>query len=176
MMRKPVFPAALLGLLLLSFEGLHANAAPVSKEDNGTLVIVFKDGHQQNIPVAAIATMEVKSASGTTTPVVIPGTTPSTLSPSRRHFVGKWQVGQGNGSSFYITLEENGEAAKSMGERHGTWAYVDGEARVSWDDGWHDAIRKAGSKYEKFAYSPGASFSDKPANVTEAIEISAPPI
>jgi hypothetical protein len=89
--------------------------------------------------------------------------------------VGKWQVGQGNGNSFYITLEENGEAAKSIGERHGTWIYVDGEAHVTWDDGWHDAIRKVGSKYEKFAYSPGMSFSDKPANVTEAIEINALP-
>jgi hypothetical protein len=172
MMRKPAFSAALLGLLLLTFEGLHANAAPVSKEDNVTLVIVFKDGHQQSIPVAAIATMEVKSASGGTTPVVIPGTP----SPSKRHFVGKWQVGQGNGSSFYITLEENGEAAKSIGEKHGTWTYVDGEAHVSWDDGWHDAIRKVGTKYEKFAYSPGKSFSDTPANVTEAREINAPPI
>ena len=171
-MRKHVFPAALLGLLLLTFEGLHANAAPVSKDDNGTLVIVFKDGHRQSIPVAAIATMEVTSASGGTTPVVIPGA----ILPSKRRFVGKWQVGQGNGSSFHITLEESGEAAKSIGERHGTWTYVDGEAHVSWDDGWHDAIRKVGSKYEKFAYSPGKSFSDTPENVTEAREINAPPI
>ena len=171
-MRKPSFSAPLLGLLLLTVEGLHANAAPVPMEDNGTLVIVFKDGHQQRIPVAAIATMEVKSALGSTTPVVIP----SRFSPSKRRFVGKWQVGQGNGDSFYITLEENGEAAKSIGERHGTWTYVDGEAHVSWDDGWHDAIRKVGTKYQKFAYSPGKPFSDVPANVTEAIEINAPPI
>lgn len=171
-MRKPAFSALLLGLLLLTVEGLHANAAPLPTEDNGTLVIVFKDGHRQSIPVANIATMEVKSASGSTTPILIPGR----LSPSKRRFVGKWQVGQGNGESFYITLEENGEAAKSIGERHGTWTYVDGEARVSWDDGWHDAIRKVGTKYEKFAYSPGNSFSDAPANVTEAIEINVPPI
>lgn len=171
-MRKSVFSALLLGLLLLTVEGLHTNAAPVPMEDNGTLVIVFKDGHKQSIPVAAIATMEVKSASGSTTPILIP----DRVLPSRRHFVGKWQVGQGNGESFYITLEENGEAAKSFGQRHGTWTYVDGEARVSWDDGWHDAIRKVGTKYEKFAYSPGKSFSDVPANVTEAIEINAPPI
>jgi len=175
MMRKPVFSSALLGLLLLTFEGQHANAAPVSKDDNSTLVIVFKDGHQQSIPVASIASMEFKSASGSATPIAVPGTASGSLVPSKRRFVGKWQVGQGNGSSFYITLNENGEAAKSIGEKHGTWTYVDGEAHVSWDDGWHDAIRKAGSKYEKFAYSPGTSYSDKPANVTEAVEINAPP-
>ena len=171
-MRKPISSAALLGLLLLTFVGLHANAASVSKEDNVTVVIVFKDGHQQSIPVTAIATMEFKSTSGSTTPIVIPGT----LVPSKRRFVGKWLVGDGNGSSFYITLEENGEAAKSIGEKHGTWSYVGGEARVSWDDGWHDAIRKVGSKYERFAYSPGKFFSDTPANVTEARAINAPPI
>ena len=172
-MRKPTSSVALLGLLLLlTFEGLHTNAAPVSKQDNVTVVIIFKDGHQQSIPATAIATMEFKSASGSTTPIVIP----ATLVPSKRHFVGKWQVGEGNGSSFYITLEENGEATKSIGEPHGAWTYVDGEARVAWDDGWHDAIRKVGSKYEKFAYSPGKSFSDTPANVTEAREINAPPI
>ena len=171
-MRKPAFCALLLGLLILTVEGLHANAAPVPSEDNGTLVIVFKDGHQQSIPVSAIATLEVKSVSGSRTPVVIPGR----LSPSKRRFVGKWQVGEGNGESFYITLEENGEAAKSIGEKHGTWTYVDGEAHVSWDDGWHDAIRKVGTKYQKFAYSPGKSFSDSPSNVTEAIEINVPPV
>ena len=174
-MRKLVFSAALLGLLLLTFQGQHANAAPVSKDGNGTLVIVFKDGHQQSIPVASIASMEFKSASGSTTPVAVPGTASASLVPSKRRFVGKWQVGDGNGTTFYITLDENGVAAKSIGEKHGTWTYVDGEAHVSWDDGWHDAIRKVGSKYEKFAYSPRTSFSDKPANVTEATETNAPP-
>jgi hypothetical protein len=172
-MRKTISSAALAGLLLLTIEGLHANAAPVSKEDGGgTVVIVFKDGHQQSIPASAIAAMEFKSASGVVTPVAIPGP----LVPSKRHFVGKWLVGQGNGDSFYITLEENGEATKSIGAAHGRWTYVDGEARVTWDDGWHDAIRKVGSKHEKFAYAPGKSFSDDPTNVTEARNTSPQPI
>ena len=108
--------------------------------------------------------MEFKSASGVVAPIAIP----VPLVSSKRHFVGKWLVGQGNGDSFYISLEENGEAAKSIGAAHGTWVYVDGEARITWDDGWHDAIRKVGSKHEKFAYAPGKSFSDNPTNVTEA--------
>ena len=90
--------------------------------------------------------------------------------------MGKWLVGEGNGDSFYITLEENGEATKSIGAADGTWVYVDGEARITWDDGWHDAIRKVGSKHGKFAYSPGKSFSDNPTNVTEARDTSPQPI
>jgi len=53
---------------------------------------------------------------------------------------------------------------------------VDGEARVSWDDGWHDAIRKKGTKFEKFAFEPGKTFSDPPANVTEAQNTNREPI
>jgi len=171
-MHKIIFSAAAIGLVLLAIEGLHANAAPTSKEDGGTVVIVFKDGHQQSIPVAAIATMQFKSASGVATPIAIP----TQFVPSKRHFVSKWSVGDGNGGSFYITLQENGEATKSIGSAHGTWTYMDGEARIAWDDGWHDAMRKVGSKYEKFAYAPGKSFSDDPANVTEARNLSPQPI
>ena len=78
--------------------------------------------------------------------------------------------------TFYITLEESGDARKSIGEAHGTWVYVNGEAQVSWDDGWHDAIRRVGDKYEKFAYEPGKSFTGKPENVTEAQNTSPKPI
>jgi hypothetical protein len=171
-MRKAFCSAALGGLLVLTIAGVPANAAPVSSDDGGAVVIVFKDGHRQSIPASAIAAMEFKSASGIATPIAIP----STVVPSKRHFVGKWMVGKGNGESFYITLEENGEATKSFGAAHGTWAYVDGEARITWDDGWHDAIRKVGSKHEKFAYAPGKSFSGDAENVTEARNTSPQPI
>ena len=92
-------------------------------------VVVFKDGRQQNLRFADLARIEFSSFSKD--------------SPMRRnHFVGKWEVGVDVGAgNFFITLEPNGEAHKSMGESHGTWTVVDGEARISWDDGWHDAIR-----------------------------------
>ena len=32
---------------------------------------------------------------------------------------------------------------------------VDGEARIAWDDGWHDLIRKVGPKHEEVAFEPG---------------------
>jgi hypothetical protein len=84
-------------------------------------------------------------------------------------FVGRWEVGLGVGSqTFYITLDKNGQATKTHGSPNGKWTMVGDEARISWDDGWHDVIRKAGSHYEKAAYAPGKSFSDKPDNIEEA--------
>jgi hypothetical protein len=171
-MRNAMNRTTFVGLLLLSIGSSCVQASPVSTDEGGTVVIVFKDGHRQSIPASSVTSMEFKSAAGNTIPIALP----STMMPSRRHFLGKWSVGEGNGNTFKITLEENGDASKSLGAAHGTWTYVDGEARVTWDDGWHDAIRKSGSKYEKFAYGPGKSFSDSPDNVTEAQNTSPRPI
>ena len=131
---------------------------------NAPAMVVFKDGHQQKISAADVTRIEF-------------GTSAQLASPAGRgHFVGKWEVGEGNGRKFLITLRPDGEATKSIGVSHGTWTFVDGEARIAWDDGWHDAIRKVGAKHEKFAYEPGKSFSDKPTNVTEAVNTAPRPI
>jgi hypothetical protein len=53
---------------------------------------------------------------------------------------------------------------------------VDGEARIAWDDGWHDLIRKVGTKHEKVAFEPGKAFSEEPNNVTAAVNTSPEPI
>lgn len=165
---------AVLVTLLVAVGVLYADAAPVPGDQSGTVVIVFKDGHQQSIPASSISAMEFKSVAGVVTPITVP----ALMVPGKGVFAGKWSVGQGNGNSdtFYITLEENGVARKSIGEGHGTWVYVNGEAQVSWDDGWHDAIRRVGDKYEKFAYGPGKSFTGTPDNVTEARNTSPKPI
>ena len=180
-MRSPVKAVGLLAIITLGAASALAKTGAEPANDRGSIVVVFKDGHRQSLLVADIARIEFK------TPVLIvfkdgrqqniPATdiariefetAASASVPSRNHFVGKWEVGQGNGSNFYITLEADGEARKSIGASHGTWTVVDGEARISWDDGWHDAIRKVGAKHEKFAYEPGKSFDDKPSNVTAA--------
>ncbi len=57
---------------------------------------------------------------------------------------------------------------RSIGDVRGRWEYVDGEARVTWEDGRQDAIRKTGAQYFKFAYGPGKSFTADPDNVTHA--------
>jgi hypothetical protein len=84
-------------------------------------------------------------------------------------FVGEWKVGLGAGNaSFTITLEKGGNATKSHGSPDGKWTVFGDEARITWDDGWHDVIRRAGTHWEKAAYAPGKSFSDPPDNITGA--------
>lgn len=84
-------------------------------------------------------------------------------------FAGRWEVGLGAGNeTFYITLEKDGKATKTHGSPNGHWMVFGNEARISWDDGWHDVIRRAGNHYEKAAYAPGKSFSDPPDNITGA--------
>ncbi len=166
--------SVLVFVLGFAVEGGYAGAVPISTEEGGTVVIVFKDGHRQSIPASTITAMEFKSAAGVVTPIAVP----ALVAPGKGVFTGKWLVGQGNDTTdtFYITLEQSGVARKSIGEAHGTWVYVNGEAQVSWDDGWHDAIRRVGDKYEKFAYGPGKSFTGTPDNVTEARNTSPKPI
>ena len=150
-------------------------------DERGSIVVVFKDGHRQTLAIAEIARLNFDPPSAIVFKDGRPSiptsnltriefeSLPSASTPSRTHFLGKWQVGEGSGSStFYITLESDGEARKSIGPPHGTWTYVDGEAHIAWDDGWHDVIRKVGTAHEKRAFAPGKSFDDTPSNVTAA--------
>jgi hypothetical protein len=92
---------------------------------------------------------------------------PASLSAA--NFAGEWKVGVGvAGETFTINLEKGGKATKSHGSPNGRWTVFGDEARITWDDGWHDVIRKAGTHWEKAAYAPGKSFSDPPDNITGA--------
>jgi hypothetical protein len=155
------------GSIAIVFKDGHRQSlelADITRIDFKTpITIVFKDGHQQNIAAADVARIDFEDAT------IVSGT-------GRAHFMGKWKVGEGNGRDFYITLGADGNASKSIGPAHGSWTVVDGEARIAWDDGWHDAIRKTGATHEKFAYEPGKSFDEKPSNVTAAVKTEAEPI
>jgi len=152
-----------------------ATAKSASKPQDGqAIVIVFKDGRQQSFAMADIARIEFKGAAASTTKAS--EDVPSALPLGRGHFLGKWELGEGNGENFSVTLDASGDATKSIGDvRHGKWTVVNGEARISWDDGSHDAIRKVGSKYEKIWY-PDGTFSGKPNNVTNAVHVEGRPI
>jgi hypothetical protein len=146
-------------------------AAPAHPAAPGSVVIVFKDGHRQAFNLADIARIE------------FPGGPMAESSgnmqwPARGQFVGRWIVGVGSGGddTFVITLKEDGNAERSLHDIHGTWSYVNGEARITWDDGAQDAIRKAGSSFEKYAYHAGKSFTDEPDNVTAAHNTTPKPI
>jgi hypothetical protein len=134
-------------------------------------VIVFKDGHRQAFNLSDVARIEFPG--GGPVADAIPGS-PGT--PPRGHFVGKWEVGDGAGNPFYIILNDDGSAWRSLNQVNGHWAYINGEARVTWDDGAQDAIRHVGARDQKFAYRGGKSFTDEPDNVTGAHNKSPRPI
>lgn len=166
-MRKLIAIAA----VAAGFLSVLPGALAVSHHDKGsvdTLVIVFKDGHRQTFSLADIARVEFPGVQKTE------AENPNW--PAHGQFVGRWVVGDGNGDTFVITLKENGDAWRSLRDVHGHWAYIDGEARITWDDAAKDAIRKVDSKFQKYAYGAGKSFTDAPDNVTAATNTTPRPI
>ena len=170
-MRRIVRFAGVGAMLVLAAAGGFGQSNK-GKAGAGDIVIVFKDGHRQSFNLADIARVEFPGASAAAAEV---GPTPPGA-PPRGHFFGKWEVGDGNGSTFFITLKESGEAYRSLGSVHGKWAYVNGEARITWNDGAQDAIRRVDGRDRKAAYHEGKSFTDEPDNVTDARNTSPRPI
>ena len=163
-MRKFVVPFAAFAVLLLAAATLVAQTH-TGKNAPGQIVIVFKDGHRQTFNLSDVARLEFSGSGGIPIGDVAP--LPPGV-PPRGHFLGKWEVGDGSGGTFYITLDDNGSAWRSLHRVHGHWAYVNGEAHVTWDDGAMDAIRRINGKDQKFAYHSGKTFTDEPDNVTDA--------
>ena len=168
-MRRLVSTSALCAVL---FSSAAVYGAPPAKSTPGTLVIVFKDGHRQTFNLSDIERVEFPAGATASTE-----SSPSNpQAPPRGRYIGKWECGDGNGGTFYITLNENGSAYRSIGDVRGKWAYVNGDAQITWDDGAQDAIRRVGTRYQKFAYSAGKSFHDNPDNVAEARNTNPRPI
>jgi hypothetical protein len=145
--------AVLVGVLL-------GSATPVlwSQESGGNVVIVFKDGHRQSFRLADIVRIEFEH-------------TALTASAGRSRFGGRWTVGVGGGSSgfFDIILNTDGTAHKTIGDGgDGTWAVVNGDARITWQDGWRDVIHKEGHDFKKLAFSAGRSLDGEPDSVASA--------
>jgi len=157
-MRIMIKVLCLSGVLAVAVATAKSLPKSSSADDDRSVVIVFKDGHQQTFRLADIARIEF---SGPATP---------TAAISRAHFVGVWKVGVGGGDSgtFLITLKRNGVAEKTKGSPSGTWTVVNGEARCKWDDGWTDVIRRHGGEWEKAAWSEGRSLEEPPDNVAKA--------
>ena len=152
---------------------------PASASDQ-SITVVLKDGHQKTFSISDVSRIEFRNGNMAVTrngkteniplaKIVRMDFGERALPLGRNHFIGKWEFGEGSGdATFYVTLDPDGQAHKSIGSPHGTWVVVNGEARISWDDGWHDVIRKVGTDHEKFAYEPGRSIDDSPSNVAVA--------
>ena len=186
-MRSLIRTPAVSGVLLFAVVILIGTMAVA--DDHDSLVIVLKDGHRQSLASAEVDHIDIKAPAtivyrngrhekitGEIDRIEFAESSHAVTEPGRSHFLGKWEVGDGAGQRFYITLEKDGDARKSMGSAHGTWTLVDGEARIRWDDGWRDIIAKVGSRHEKRAYEPGRSFEETPSNVSYARNTAARPI
>jgi len=168
-MRSFVRITSLAALLCLAGSLSQVAAHAASKDTSSAIVIVFKDGHRQSFNLSDVARVEFEGGAST-------ASADNYRVPSRGRFIGKWECGDGSGNNFYITLREDGSAHRSIGDVNGRWEYVDGEARVTWEDGAQDAIRKSGPQYFKFAYSAGKSFTADPDNVTHARNTESGPV
>lgn len=158
-MRKLARVVCALGMLVLCAYGANPKPQTDKQDDQTSIVITFKDGHKESYLMADVAKVEYRDAGEATL--------------GQEYFLGRWEAGTGSADgTFFITLESNGEASKTLGASHGIWTIADDEARITWDDGWLDAIRLISKKkYEKIAFAPGTSFSDEPENVTDAWRI-----
>jgi hypothetical protein len=130
----------------------------------GTM-LVNQGGHQESIPLSNVVRIDFNASASRSLPL------------GRNHFVGRWEFGTGAGSeTFFVTLDRDGRAHKTIGSPHGTWKVIDGEAIITWDDGWRDIIRKVGDKHQKFAYEAGRPLTGEPSNVTDAKTLNSEPI
>jgi len=168
-MRRSLGIAGVVAMVVLATCGFSQSTK--TKGGSGEIVIVFKDGHRQSFNLADVARLEFSGAA-----VVADAGSAPAGAPPRGHFFGKWEVGDGTGNTFYITLKENGDAYRSLGSEHGKWAYVNGEARITWNDGAQDVIRRVDGRDKKAAYREGKSFTDEPDNTTDARNTSPRPI
>ena len=169
---------------------IFAAALMCSAQDAGkTLTIVYKDGHQKSFTIANGSRIDFNAGSMMVShgkdveKIRVADVARIDFNAGRsagfgmNHFVGKWEFGTGVGKqTFFVTLDRDGRAHKTLGSTNGTWTVVDGEARIKWDDGWTDVIRKVGDNYKKFAYEEGRSLDDEPSNVTDAKTLNSEPI
>jgi hypothetical protein len=136
---------------------VQLKAQPAPQDASGTIVIVLKNGKQQSFNLADVARIEFNHPSSIV------------AAPGRARFFGDWTVGDGSGGTFVITLKPDGSAHKTIDSgADGTWTVANGEAQILWTDGWHDVIRKAGTKFQKAAFRPGQALSGTPDNVADA--------
>jgi len=160
-----------MGMLLPLAAYSASPRTPAKTPEGQTLVIVLKNGKQQSFAMADVARIEFQGSPGAAIAREFPSD-----QPGRGYFLGKWRLGQGNGGTFEVTLDSGGHASKDIGSNsHGTWTVVNGEARITWDEGSYDAIRKVGGRWQKFWY-PDGDFSGSAKNVTNAEHIESKPI
>ena len=102
-MRSLVSIVWVIGTFVLFAHSANPRLTPQKEStsiDPTSIVIVFKDGHQETFAMADIARIEYKDAGDATLGL--------------DHFLGKWEAGDGNSGTFFITLVQ--DFARNRGE------------------------------------------------------------
>ena len=76
-------------------------------------------------------------------------------------FVGQWDCG-----NVVITLTEDFTARKNKPNPLGKWECVNGEARIAWNDGVRNVLRRDGEGFRKLTWPPGVSLDSPPSNIS----------
>ncbi len=74
------------------------------------------------------------------------------------NYVGKYKTEDTQGNPMQITLSADGTAAGTRGEESltGTWKEdAEGDAVITWGDGWITSLSKEGDSYTKTGYEEG---------------------
>jgi hypothetical protein len=80
-----------------------------------------------------------------------------------RGFVGEWDCGD-----IVITLKNDFTA--SSNKKKGRWKYVDGEARIEWNNGSRNVLRHDGQGFQKLFWPSGVRLDSSPRNVFPAVK------
>lgn len=98
---------------------------------------------------------------------------PSNSSPAMKKgfFVGQFDCGD-----VVITLNADFTARKNKRNPQGKWEFRNGEARIVWDDGVRNVLRRVGEgRFQKLAWKPNVSMDSPPFNTTAAVKKVGPP-
>src|ERR1044071_5857400 len=88
--------------VIITLSLMVVTLAASAADDKNSVVITFKDGHQQSFPLSEVSKIQLKNA-GKTTSVPLP----ISSSASAGHFLGRWRCGGGQGHNFIITDRES---------------------------------------------------------------------
>lgn len=97
-------------------------------------------------------------------PAVYHGTGLGAMGSDASVFVGIWAC-----TDVLITLNYDFTARKNRAKPMGRWEFVNGEARIFWDDGVRNVLRREGEAFRKLCWAPQVDMDSPPTNSYPAI-------
>ena len=98
----------------------------------------------------------------------------------RNEFLGFWEITDTRRDTFFLYLKRGGKASIASRDRKrapesedGYWSLAADEARISWDSGLKDLIRKHADGYLYLAFDDQGTFRDRPEFSSPAVRVDA---